>query len=232
MQDLCVADKAKPSCGQCSRSGHFCRGYEPVLRMQHYVAMSQDNARSACVATKRLTIPNDGCLTRAAMAKFDEEVHSYFHSVYQWAPFWYPWLKRAIDAGSPTVNRLCSLAVIYGCMGKELKAQTMMAKSQAFYAEALHRARALIEQTDKKTLAKLVPAVLMMAMYEVNTLSIRNKCIDVNIYKWSVQELSGNTHIDGLNQILEYCGPKFFEQEALISIYRSCRVLHVSYITV
>ncbi|KAL7971928.1 hypothetical protein HDV63DRAFT_370688 [Trichoderma sp. SZMC 28014] len=202
-------DKAKPSCGQCSRSGHFCRGYEPVLRMQHYVAMSQDSARLQCVATKRLTLPNDGCLTRAAMAKFDEEVHSYFHSVYQWAPFWYPWLKRAVDAGSPTVNRLCSLAVIYGCMGKELKAQAMMAKSQAFYAEALHRARTLIEQTDKTTLAKLIPAVLMMAMYE-----------------WSVQKLSGNTHIDGLNQILEYCGPKFFEQEALISIYRSCRVLH------
>lgn len=84
-------------------------------------------------------------------------------------------LKAAVDAGSPAVNRLCSLAIIYGCMGKELKAQTMLAKSQAFYAEALHRARALIEQTDKTALAKLVPAVLMMAMYEVSTLFIRNK---------------------------------------------------------
>lgn len=79
-------------------------------------------------------------------------------------------LKAAIDASSPTINRLCSLAIIYGCMGKELKAQTMLAKSQAIYAEALHRARALIEQTDKTALAKLLPGVLMMAMYEVSTL--------------------------------------------------------------
>ncbi|KAM0457311.1 hypothetical protein ACHAPV_003219 [Trichoderma viride] len=42
----------------------------------------------------------------------------------------------------------------------------MLAKSQAIYAEALHRARALIEQTDKTALAKLLPGVLMMAMYE------------------------------------------------------------------
>lgn len=162
------------------------------------------------------------------MGRFDEELHSYFQSVYQWAPFWYPMLKAAVDAGSPTVNRLCSLAIIYGCMGKELKAQTMLAKSQAFYAEALHRARALVVQTDKTALAKLVPAVLMMAMYEVRTLPIRNECINANTYKWSVQDRTGNTHIHGLNQILEYCGPKHFEQEALISIYRSCRILHVS----
>ncbi|UKZ66440.1 uncharacterized protein TrAtP1_007614 [Trichoderma atroviride] len=202
-------DKAKPSCGQCSRSGHFCRGYQPVLRMQHYVAMNQDGAKSPCVATKSLSIPNDGCLTRMAMGRFDEELHSYFQSVYQWAPYWYPTLKAAIDAGSPTVNRLCSLAIIYGCMGKELKAPTMLAKSQAFYAEALHRARDLIEQTDKTALARLVPAVFMMAMYE-----------------WSVQDRTGNTHIDGLNQILVYCGPEYFEQETLISTYRSCRILH------
>lgn len=80
-------------------------------------------------------------------------------------------LKAAIDTGSPTVNRLCSLAIIYGCMGKELKAQTMLAKSHALYAEALHRAQILIEQPDKTALAKLVPAVLMMAIYEVSFLS-------------------------------------------------------------
>lgn len=115
------------------------------------------------------------------MGRFDEELHSYFHSVYQWAPFWYPMLKAAIDASSPTINRLCSLAIIYGCMGKELKAQTMLAKSQAIYAEALHRARAMIEQTDKTALAKLLPGVLMMAMYEASTLSIRNECTTANI---------------------------------------------------
>lgn len=117
-------------------------------------------------------------------------------------------------------------------MGKELKAQAVLVKSQAFYSEALHRARALIEQTDKTALAKLVPAVLMMAMYEVSTLSVRNERTAVDIYQWSVQDRSGNTHVHGLNQILEYCGPKYFEQEALISIYRSCRVLHVSDIAV
>lgn len=170
-QNLYVVDKTKPSCGQCSRSGHFCRGYQPVLRMQHYVAMNQGSARSSSVATSRFTIPNDGYLTRGAIERLEEGIHSYFHSVYQWAPFWYPMLKAAIDTGSPTVNRLCSLAIIYGCMGKELKAQTMLAKSHALYAEALHRAQILIEQPDKTALAKLVPAVLMMAIYEVSFLS-------------------------------------------------------------
>ncbi|KAL7924336.1 hypothetical protein ACQKWADRAFT_319442 [Trichoderma austrokoningii] len=203
-------DRAKPSCGQCIRSGHFCRGYQPILRIQHYVAMDHGSARSPYVTTNKFTIPNDGCLTRVAMGRLDEELHSYFHSVYQWAPFWYPMLKGAIDTGSPAVSRLSSLAIIYGCMAKELKAKTLLAKSQTLYAEALYRARVLIEQSDKMALARLVPAVLMMGMYE-----------------WSVKDGSGNTHIDGLNQILEYCGPEYFEQESLISTYRSCRVMHI-----
>lgn len=63
-------------------------------------------------------------------------------------------------------------------------------------------------------------------------ISIRNERITANIFKWSVQDRTGNAHIDGLNQILEYCGPEYFEQETLISIYRSCRILHVSDATV
>jgi hypothetical protein len=138
--------------------------------MQHYVAMNQGSTKSPCTATNRRNVSNGGSLTMGAIWRVDEEVHFYFHSIYQWAPFWYPMLKQAIDASSPTVNRLCSLAIVYGCMGKELKVHTMLVKSQALYAEALHRAQVLIEQPDKTALARLVPAVLMMAMYEVSTL--------------------------------------------------------------
>lgn len=145
--------------------------------MQHYVAMNQGSARSPYVATNGFGVPNDGSLTRVAMGRLDEDIRLYFHSAYRWAPFWYPMLKTAIDTGSPTVNRLCSLAIIYGCMARELKARTLLVKSQTLYAEALHRTQALIEKSNKMALAKLVPAVLLMAMYDVSFLSY---------LKWSV----------------------------------------------
>lgn len=116
-------------------------------------------------------VPNDGIFTRVAIGTLDEGIHSYFYSAYQWAPFWYPMLKRAINIGSPTVNRLCSFAIVYGCMGKELKAQTLLAKSRALYAETLRQAQSLIEHSDKAALAELIPTVLMMAMYDVSFLS-------------------------------------------------------------
>lgn len=121
IKNLYVVDKAEASCGQCLRSGHFCRGYQRILRIQHYVAMNHDSARSSYVATNKSTIPNDRCLTRVAMERLNEDLHSYFHSVYQWAPFWYPMLKGAIDAGSPAVSRLCSQAITYVCWQRDSK---------------------------------------------------------------------------------------------------------------
>jgi hypothetical protein len=138
--------------------------------MQHYVAMDQGSARQQGIALNRSKALTDDLFTRMAVAEIDEAIHSYFLAVYRWAPFWCPMLKTAIELGSPTVNRICSLAIVYGCMGKELRAQTLLTKSQALYAEALRQVQPLIEQPDKTALAQLVPPILMLAMYNVSFL--------------------------------------------------------------
>ncbi|KOS22578.1 hypothetical protein ESCO_001704 [Escovopsis weberi] len=181
-----------------------------MLRMQHCTVVSHNGTQQLVKMTGKRKNQVIASIVVDPCTGYDEATtRSYFLRAYRWAPFWHPVLRVVADAGRPAINRDCTLAITYGYMGQSLGSGKLQIMAQGLYGETLRKVRSLIQLSTQVELAWLIPSILLMAMYN-----------------FSVEEGSGNVHIEGLNQILQHCGPECFQQETLLQIYRSCRTLH------
>ncbi|KAF3764170.1 hypothetical protein M406DRAFT_291222 [Cryphonectria parasitica EP155] len=211
-------DKTAPSCMRCLKSGYVCKGYASGLRIQSLVVVtgSEGSQRLARLAgpsdassnqrrndPRRLNPPQGLNLTA-----FQEHMaFSYFFATYGWACFWKPFLQLAKENDlAPTASHICSLALAYGHMGLGHGDKGLKSMGLELYGRSLREVQTLLSQggAARTELARLCVPVVILGMYSVYLRLIHNL---------------------GVVQILKHCGPEAFQDEPLLTAYRSCRAL-------
>lgn len=158
-------------------------------------------------ARRRLDPPPEMNLTA-----FQEHMaFSYFFATYGWAYFWKPFLHLARETDlAPTASRMCSLALAYGHMGTNHADKTLKSTGLELYGRSLREVQSLLTRgTGGKTeLAQLCVPIVILGMYSF--------AIDRDLRL---------IHNIGVAQILKHCGPEAFQEDPLLTAFRSCRAL-------
>ncbi|KAL1877924.1 hypothetical protein Daus18300_002277 [Diaporthe australafricana] len=158
-------------------------------------------------ARRRLDPPPEMNLTA-----FQEHMaFSYFFATYGWAYFWKPFLHLARETDlAPSASRMCSLALAYGHMGTNHADKSLKSMGLELYGRSLREVQALLTRGAgaKIELAQLCVPIVILGMYSF--------AIDGDLRL---------IHNIGVAQILKHCGPEAFQEDPLLTAYRSCRAL-------
>ncbi|KAK2598809.1 hypothetical protein N8I77_012196 [Diaporthe amygdali] len=136
---------------------------------------------------------------------------SYFFATYGWAYFWKPFLHLARETDlAPTASRMCSLALAYGHMGTGHADKSLKSMGLELYGRSLREVQALLTRgaVAKTELAQLCVPIVILGMYSF--------AIDRDLRL---------IHNIGVAQILKHCGPEAFQEDPLLTAFRSCRAL-------
>ncbi|KUI64206.1 Transcriptional regulatory protein moc3 [Cytospora mali] len=244
-------DKTRPSCFRCLKSGYVCKGYDLGLRMQSLVVVtepegSQRLARIVAPATPPVTLhlhhhqhlhsekrassraqdrhdhqhksPEGdraeqlGPAPEMNLSAFQEHMaFSYFFATYGWAYFWKPFLHLARETDlAPNASRMCSLALAYGHMGISKGDKRLKSTGLELYGKTLREVQSSLSKgvEARAELARLCVPVVILGMYSF--------AIDRDLRL---------IHNIGVAQILKHCGPEAFQEEPLLTAFRSCRAL-------
>ncbi|PSR84254.1 hypothetical protein BD289DRAFT_368856 [Coniella lustricola] len=205
-------DKTLPSCQRCLKAGYTCKGYDLGLRMQSLVVVtepqgSQLSGPSRIVPKTEQAQECNPPPTLNLTAFQEHMAFSYFFSTYGWAYFWKPFLQLARENDlAPTASHLCSLALAYGHMGLGHGNTHLKSMGLELYGRSLREVQGLLSKgvSVKQDLARLCVPIIILGMYSVYLRLIHNL---------------------GVAQILKHCGPATFQEEPLLTAYRSCRGL-------
>jgi hypothetical protein len=139
--------------------------------MQNYVAVPRRNGGfELSRSSPTLASPPSNSLPKTMpLDAFEEHIAwSYFFSTHGWAIFWRSLFRTALEVDSPAPNRTCSLAIVYGHMGRCLKKPSLVARSQWLYAATLRGVQSLLAEPSKTELVKLTTTCILMGMYNVS----------------------------------------------------------------
>ncbi|KAH8753019.1 hypothetical protein F5883DRAFT_432810 [Diaporthe sp. PMI_573] len=208
--------RTRPSCLRCLKSGYACKGYDLGLRMQSLVVVTEPEGSQRLArihqqqqqqARRMLDPPPE-----MNLSAFQEHMaFSYFFATYGWAYFWKPFLHLARDADlAPTASRMCSLALAYGHMGTNHADKNLKSTGLELYGQSLREVQSLLTRgTGARTeLAQLCVPIVILGMYSF--------AIDRDLRL---------IHNIGVAQILKHCGPEAFQEDPLLTAFRSCRAL-------
>ncbi|KAJ4419586.1 hypothetical protein N0V82_004889 [Gnomoniopsis sp. IMI 355080] len=229
-------DKARPACARCLKSGYVCKGYELGLRIQSLVVVTEPEGSQRLA---RIVLPpSNQQRTKLARSEqdFSEQHHvhrelkalgpppelnltafqehmafSYFFATYGWAYFWKPFLQLARENDlAPTASHMCSLALAYGHMGIGHADKSLRSMGLELYGKSLREVQTLLTRgaEAKVELARLCVPIVILGMYSF--------AIDGDFRL---------IHNLGVAQILKHCGPEAFQEEPLLTAFRSCRAL-------
>ncbi|KAI3395259.1 hypothetical protein diail_1612 [Diaporthe ilicicola] len=158
-------------------------------------------------ARRRLDLPSEMNLTA-----FQEHMaFSYFFATYGWAYFWKPFLHLARETDlAPTASRMCSLALAYGHMGTNHADKSLKSMGLELYGRSLREVQALLTRGAgaKTELAQLCVPIVILGMYS-----------------FAIDQDLRLIHNIGVAQILKHCGPEAFQDDPLLTAFRSCRAL-------
>ncbi|KAI7784994.1 hpp family protein [Diaporthe eres] len=176
-------------------------GYRILGGTAHEHEQQQQQAR------RRLDMPPEMNLTA-----FQEHMaFSYFFATYGWAYFWKPFLSLARETDlAPTASRMCSLALAYGHMGTGHSDKSLKSMGLELYGKSLREVQSLLTRGPgaKTELAQLCVPIVILGMYSF--------AIDRDLRL---------IHNIGVAQILKHCGPEAFQEDPLLTAFRSCRAL-------
>ncbi|CAN8101225.1 unnamed protein product [Discula destructiva] len=146
------------------------------------------------------------------LTAFQEHIaFSYFFATYGWAYFWKPFLQLARENDlAPTASHMCSLALAYGHMGIGHADKSLKSMGLELYGRSLREVQTLLTRgaEARVELARLCVPIVILGMYSF--------AIDGDFRL---------IHNLGIAQILKHCGPQAFQQEPLLTAFRSCRAL-------
>ncbi|KAJ9136594.1 Transcriptional regulatory protein moc3 [Pleurostoma richardsiae] len=144
------------------------------------------------------------------LVAFKEEMaFSYFFATYGWAGFWKPFLSLAREVDLAQVSHMGALALAYGHMGLGRGARDLQSQGLELYCHSLHEVQSLLTRSNaaaKTAIARLAVPVLVLGMYS-----------------YAVDRDLRLVHHLGVAQILQHCGPESFQDEPLLTTFRSCR---------
>ncbi|ROW04847.1 hypothetical protein VMCG_04729 [Cytospora schulzeri] len=246
-------DKTRPSCLRCLKSGYVCKGYDLGLRMQslvvvtepegsqrlarivapgvappaiHHIHHQQQHTHRGQRASSKAQDRHDeqhkqpeeekaerlGPAPEMNLSAFQEHMaFSYFFATYGWAYFWKPFLHLARETDlAPNASRMCSLALAYGHMGISKGDKRLKSTGLELYGKTLREVQSSLSKgvEARSELARLCVPVVILGMYSF--------AIDRDLRL---------IHNIGVAQILKHCGPEAFQEEPLLTAFRSCRAL-------
>jgi hypothetical protein len=216
-------DKGQPACRRCLASGHRCDGYDTPLRMHNLSTRTEtDGVPRITVIPTQSKDQQPVQLQVATPLEFsldalpEDTASLYFFNTFAWAPFWRSFLlsRSSSDPGDPlALDRACFDALVYGYTGLGLGHASLQHRGRHLYTGVLGQMQKLLNDAEKPELAKLIRAVVIMAMYE-----------------FAVHREIGESppHHFGICYILRHCGPESFQGEELLHVFRSCRSMLVS----
>ncbi|KAK0611892.1 hypothetical protein B0T14DRAFT_441180 [Immersiella caudata] len=212
--------RGQPACRRCLTSGHRCDGYDTPLRM-HILSTRPEKdgvprmvviaAQSKGQQTVQLQVLAPSEPSHTALT--EDTAALYFFNAFVWAPFWRSFLLSASspeNAASKSLapDRACFDALVYGYTGLGLGHASLQDRARQLYTGVLGQMQKLLRDAGKPELAKLIRAVVIMAMYE-----------------FAVNREMGESppHHFGICWILRHCGPESFQGAELLHVFRSCR---------
>ncbi|EAQ89425.1 hypothetical protein CHGG_06044 [Chaetomium globosum CBS 148.51] len=208
------ADKGRPNCGRCISSGHTCGGYELPLRVKalgvhaehdgtrRLVKISTSQPSTSRTHWPLVLVPSPNL----ALPLHRDHQHTsspYFFAKYSWGPLWRPLILSVTTSEFPEVNRVCFRAITYAYTGISRGDTALTARGRALYGQVLREVQSLLLEGSKLRLAELCSTMVLM----------------------DIMAGSAPPHHVGIANILRHCGPEIFQDEKLLVLYRSCRVL-------
>lgn len=181
--------------------------------------------------------PKAGPPPEMPLSAFHENMaFSYFFATYGWAYFWKPFLQLARETDlAPTASHMCSLALAYGHMGNSHANKSLKSMGLELYGRSLREVQTLLTRgaEARVELARLCVPIVILGMYSVSdtggtccfTRGIPSA--DKQTMQFAIDGDFRLIHNLGIAQILKHCGPQAFQQEPLLTAFRSCRALLV-----
>ncbi|KAM6488287.1 hypothetical protein HDV62DRAFT_396862 [Trichoderma sp. SZMC 28011] len=102
-------------------------------------------------------------------------------------------------------------ALTYGIFGRDHKISTLQRSASRIYGTLLRKLQHKLDTSTKSDLARLIKPIAIMGSYSI-----------------AVENDHRFTHHSGLACILQHCGPCYFSDASLLSIYESCRFTMVA----
>lgn len=118
-------------------------------------------------------------------------------------------------------------ALTYGIFGRDHKISTLQRSASRIYGTLLRKLQHKLDTSTKSDLARLIKPIAIMGSYSVRD-TAQFKDFLLTLRQIAVENDHRFTHHSGLACILQHCGPCYFSDASLLSIYESCRFTMVS----
>ncbi|KAE9568374.1 hypothetical protein CGMCC3_g15492 [Colletotrichum fructicola] len=208
-------DKGRPECDRCLKSGHRCQGYELPLRMQNLtVGESSGSQQLVPVPKPAVTalVRSDTTRELPLTAFRDTMAFSHLLANYRWGPFWKPLLRTSMSEASTPAERAhyrACLATALAFMGKAVNEPKMLSDGYEMNGEVIRGLHGALLQQSKSEMARWAFTIIVLCMYQ-----------------YAVEGNANLPHYYGVVRVIEYCGPEYFQQEPMLTIYRQIRAQH------
>jgi hypothetical protein len=99
----------------------------------------------------------------------DQMVFSYFFANYHWAQYWRPVLQLSEELEISRMGYICSAAIAYGYIGRELGEERLQHKGWLLHGQGLRYIQSIINNGTKDQLASSCVTIILLGMYQVST---------------------------------------------------------------
>ncbi|KAL3291281.1 C6 finger domain-containing protein [Colletotrichum asianum] len=144
----------------------------------------------------------------------DTMAFSHLLANYRWGPFWKPLLRTSMSEASAPAERAhyrACLATALAFMGKAVNEPKMLSDGYEMNGEVIRGLHRALLQQSKSEMARWAFTIIVLCMYQ-----------------YAVEGNANLPHYYGVVRVIEYCGPEYFQQEPMLTIYRQIRAQHVS----
>ncbi|KAI8234547.1 hypothetical protein K4K55_004729 [Colletotrichum sp. SAR 10_96] len=142
----------------------------------------------------------------------DSMAFSHLLANYRWGPFWKPLLRTSMSEASTPAERAhyrACLATALAFMGKAVKEPKMLSDGYEMNGEVIRGLHGALLQQSKSEMARWAFTIIVLCMYQ-----------------YAVEGNANLPHYYGVVRVIEYCGPEYFQQEPMLTIYRQIRAQH------
>ncbi|KAI8298943.1 hypothetical protein K4K59_002494 [Colletotrichum sp. SAR11_240] len=142
----------------------------------------------------------------------DTMAFSHLLANYRWGPFWKPLLRTSMSEASTPAERAhyrACLATALAFMGKAVNEPKMLSDGYEMNGEVIRGLHGALLQQSKSEMARWAFTIIVLCMYQ-----------------YAVEGNANLPHYYGVVRVIEYCGPEYFQQEPMLTIYRQIRAQH------